>query len=423
MNNSFTYLIAFLLLLISFSLEAQDLEKRYSFAKSYFGADFIYSPTNETSSYLDANGNRVEFNRNSFLTPAINLGATHFWGYADFYISITTRPIQLGGDDQEIETSTRFGAMTGLRLYPLRLKENRISPFIGYKFSPIRYRQENIEKEEYKTTQTKSMFDVGVGYQTKKMYFYAGYTAVLNPETDIYLSRETSGTTNYTRGFFNIGVNWTLENTRGAYDKATQKLDTLLNNKNMLGFFGGIGISSAFPTINSSYVNEYYPFLDDRAMPAIFPDIALGYHFSKQNFTIAAAFRPIRQVREAFSFKQVISKTSLVLETYKYLGDYHGFAPFLGVGASYDRLNLKETDEGTQITNTNYEEITPSIIFGWDISPAFGAEYWLLRTNLRYNPSLKIENRNETLSLQYIEFNFIQFVFYPQRYSMYKRLR
>ncbi len=47
-------------------------------------------------------------------------------------------------------------------------------------------------------------------------------------------------------------------------------------------------------------------------------------------------------------------------------------------------------------------------------------DWWLLRTTLRYSPNLNIEYLNKNLSLQHLEFNFIQLVVYPQRLSKYK---
>jgi len=399
----------------------QDLAKRYSFAKAYFGIDALFTSNLKQSAFLN-NQNIIEkFDRNSFFTPTINIGATHFWGYADFYVSITTSPIKTQSDI--ITNSTRFGAMTGLRLYPLKLSDQKIRPFIGYKFSPIRYKQESITDENYITTNTKSIIDVGIGYTTSRLYCYLGYNRILNPDIDIYLSRTTAAPSSYPHQFFTLGINWAIETTDGSYSKPVQTLDSLLSNKNKFGLFFGIGPSAAFPTASSEYINDIYPFLDDKSMPAIFPDISLGYHFTKQDFVIATAFRRIKQNRSAFSFNQEIKRNSFVVEAYKFLFDYHGFAPFLGVGLSQDRIYLNEADNGNELTKIAFNKTVPSIIFGWDIRPSKKADPWLLRTNLRYLPTLEIEHNDKKLSLQYLEFNFIQVVIYPQRIKELKKMR
>ena len=63
-------------------------------------------------------------------------------------------------------------------------------------------------------------------------------------------------------------------------------------------------------------------------------------------------------------------------------------------------------------TNTSY---SPNIVFGWDIRPSEFGDWWILRTNLRYFPQLKINKGANYLSLQHLEFNFIQLVIYPQK--------
>ena len=157
-------------------------------------------------------------------------------------------------------------------------------------------------------------------------------------------------------------------------------------------------------------------------MPSIFPEVTAGYHFSKSEFAISVNFRPIRQVRNAFAFKQTIERNSLGVEIYKFLFDYHGFAPFIGAGALHEKITLNEVDNGSEITNEKITTTTPSIIFGWDIRPGRRADIWLLRTNLRYSPALTITQNNSKLSLQYLEFNFIQFVVYPQRIKKYRAM-
>ncbi len=47
----------------------------------------------------------------------------------------------------------------------------------------------------------------------------------------------------------------------------------------------------------------------------------------------------------------------------------------------------------------------------------------MLRTNLRYAPFLDIEHNSKVLSLQHLEFNFIQLVIYPQRRKLSKKLK
>jgi len=398
-----------------------DLKRRYSFAKSYFGLDFNYFYNLQQTSFLNEQNQIQALDRNNFITPAINFGATHFWGHADFFVSVATSSIKIKTDD--IDNSIGFKAITGMRIFPLALKENTIRPYLSYKFAPIRLNQSNLLGENYRRTQVKSILGAGIAYQTPRVYAYLGYEFIPDNETNIHLSRTQTATSTFPKSLINLGINYSIEFTNGSYSPPIQRLDSLLRLKNTLGLFFGIGPSSAFPTQNSSYITDLYPFLDDRTMPNIFPEITAGYHFSKHEFAVSANFRPIRQKRDAFAFSQSLRRISFGLEAYKFLFDYHGFVPFLGAGLQFENISLIEMDNGVKITNDRFTLATPSLVFGWDIRPSKRADIWLLRTNLRYSPFLELEKNSKKISLQHLEFNFIQLVIYPQRIKKYKELR
>ncbi len=421
MKSIASTLVLFLVLITGKST-AQDFdpEKRYSFAKSYYGLDFSYVFNLSESAFLDGSNQLQSLTRNNFITPSLNIGATHFWGYADFFVSISTPPRK--SEEDEIDNSIRFGALTGMRLFPSPIEPGKVRPYVSYKFAPIRLIQNAIGNGNYKRTQVKSIFGAGIAYQTPKVYAYLGYEVIPDNETSIYISRDQTTSSSFPKGILNFSINYSLETTRGSYNYPIPVLDSLLNEKNMLGWFFAVGPSSAFPTQNSSYINDLYPFLDDRAMPGIFPEFTLGYHFSKQDFIISANYRSIRQERNAFSFTQKLNRKSLGVEAYKFLFDYNGFAPFVGAGILHESITFREDEFGAGITNETHNITTPSIVFGWDIRPARKADIWLLRTNLRYSPTLELEKRDRLISLQYLEFNFIQVVIYPQRIKKYREL-
>jgi len=416
-------ILAIILTFLGFEGMAQDfdLKRRYSFAKSYFGVDFNYFHNLQKTAFLNGQNQIQALDRNNFITPAINFGATHFWGHADFFVSVATSSIKIKTDD--IDNSIRFRAITGMRIFPLALKENTIRPYLSYKFAPIRLNQSNLLGENYRRTQVKSILGAGIAYQTPKVYAYLGYEFIPDNETNIHLSRTQTATSSFPKGIINLGINYSIEFTNGSYSPPVQRLDSLLRRKNTLGLFFGIGPSSAFPTQNSSYITDLYPFLDDRTMPNVFPEITAGYHFSKDEFAVSANFRPMRQERDAFAFSQSVRRNSFGLEAYKFLFDYHGFVPFLGAGLQFEDISLIEMDNGVKITNDRFALATPSLIFGWDIRPSKRADIWLLRTNLRYSPFLELEKNSKKISLQHLEFNFIQLVIYPQKIKKYKELR
>lgn len=414
----FAHLLLPVMLLFGISLQAQEHKHRYAFAKAYFGLDFNFVPAYGPSTFLDAAGQERSFTRKGFAVPAVNVGATHFWGHADFYVSITTVP--LGGEDQEVATKTRFGAFTGLRVYPWKSTIGSIRPYAGYKFSPVRYRQSSVTGASFQRTAVKGGVEVGLTYQSKSGYFYLGYNHLLNPEIEVPIARDQFTRTSLPAGFFTLGANWAIETTYNGDRKAVAHFNEIFSEKRRFGWFLAIGPSSVFPLQKSNYFTGDRAFLDDLVMSNIFPDVSAGFHFLPLDANLALSYRPIVQVRSAGNFRQKTFRTSLALEACKFLGDYHGFTPFAGIGLGYDRIKLTETDAETNLAARKEQIISPMIVFGWDIRPARKGDAWLLRTNLRYSPFSEFEHRGKTISLRQLEFNFIQLVVFPGRLRAYK---
>lgn len=409
-----------LLIFIVQSGICQDLSKRHSFATSYFGLDAIVVPHLSASAFLNAQGQAEKLDRSGYITPSVNIGATHFWGHADFFISISTIPFSFS--DDRVENSIRMGTMTGMRLYPWAIQNEGLRPYVGYRFAPFRLNQESIVGEKYRRTSVKGMGELGLAWQTNGKYIYLGYHRVFNPDEEIYICRRETAVSAYPEGFFTLGVNLSLETTSGAYSPGIRELDTLLSHKNTLGFFLGVGPSAAFPTASSAYIQNDRPVLDDLSMPNIFPDFSLGYHFSKQDFVLAANFRPMVQEREAFGFEQRLRRNSLGVEAYKYLLDYHGFAPYLGIGYQANFMRFQEWINDDEVKDISSNQSTYHLVFGWDIRPGKKGDIWILRTNLRWTPDLDLPVNSSSLNMEYLEFNFIQIVLYPQRIKEYKKL-
>ena len=407
--------ILFLFFVIS-SAYTQDWEKRHQFAKSYFGVSNYIITSLSSGNYLTSSNQIATFEKSGFISPAVNIGATHFWGHADFYVSINTTDIKFQEDS--IDNSYRLGTFTGLRIYPLASKSNNIRPYLGYKFSPFRYRQNDLDGATFKHTSVKSVLDVGLGIQLPNFYFTLEYGRVLKPEFESYLSRNIQSSDLFPKNLFQVGLNYMIETTKSASTEINRSLNKEFSASNQHGLFFAAGPSSSFPIGTSSYVQDLYPFLDDKSFPIIFPDIALGYHFTKPDIITAFSMRPINQKRSAYDYEHQLSRKSIILETYKFLADYHGFVPYVGIGMGYEKLEFT----GTNRSPIRKNQLSPAVVFGWDIRPSVKGDWWILRTNLRYYPFLKLHIENKNLSLQHMEFNFIQFVMYPQRFSMAKNI-
>ena len=145
----------------------QNWEKRHEFAKSYFGINNVLSSSLSNGGFINSQGEIESFIRNPFISQAINVGATHFWGYADFFVSINTTNIRFRND--KIQNKFNFGTFTGLRVYPKPLYDYSVRPYLGYQFSPWRYEQENEDGSNFKVTKVKSTIELGLGYKTKNI--------------------------------------------------------------------------------------------------------------------------------------------------------------------------------------------------------------------------------------------------------------
>ncbi|MBC7388941.1 MAG: hypothetical protein H7329_07020 [Opitutaceae bacterium] len=118
-----------------------------------------------------------------------------------------------------------------------------------------------------------------------------------------------------------------------------------------------------------------------------------------------------------FDVHQTVRRSSSALELYKFLGDYHGFVPFVGPILSHETIHSSETEKGKSVFNNNSIFFTGGIIAGWDIRPT-RTDWWSIRTNIRYFPSLKVPaTSGKQLDIQQIELNFLQLILYPGRFN------
>ena len=98
---------------------------------------------------------------------------------------------------------------------------------------------------------------------------------------------------------------------------------------------------------------------------------------------------------------------------------YHGVAAFAGVNAGFEKWELQKNMDGV-VNDHKKESFVPGVVFGWDILPE-RSRYLVVRTNIRYFPSMNWGLPNEKLSLDQLEFNLIQLSFYPERFVHKRR--
>lgn len=419
----FLFFITYFLIL-SHVIFAQEYitegRKRLNFAKTYFELGSQYTPKFNASKLI---ANSIQtFKNPDGITPYLNIGGLHFWGHADFYISIPLTQISLGKKDTS-NFSFNQSVVTGARFLPWAFKDKKIRPYFGANWAIV-----NLNSPEISFSKSKIVLDGGILLGNKSFMTRLGvnyypntnfyYPISVNKFQNIYTPRLT--------GYF--GLIYAYESTRS---KNMQKANAELNKIPLISlptsnaikkndFFIGIGPSVSFMLANSEYNEAKFPYFNTRPISNSFLDLSLGYQFNKIGIITALSYRNPKFKNEAFGNVQTINKASLALEAYKFLIDYSGFTPYLGVNFTFNQIKYNEQNNISNLYKTT-TNVTPGFTFGWDILPGKTEQWMVLRTNLRWFPFDKIYIDNRKFSQNQIEYNVIQAVFYPSRYKNAQR--
>ncbi|MEO1337609.1 MAG: hypothetical protein AAFV29_18340, partial [Myxococcota bacterium] len=129
---------------------------------------------------------------------------------------------------------------------------------------------------------------------------------------------------------------------------------------------------------------------------------------------VRANYRFMISNDDGYGRRHAYIRHSVAFDCVKHLFDYNGFVPFLGAGLSVEVLSLDVEDR--EAADFSVREVKPagSVVFGWDIRPAPTAS-WMLRTNLRFTPGLRLRSRENDVAFDHVEFNFIQLIIFPER--------
>ncbi len=208
--------------------------------------------------------------------------------------------------------------------------------------------------------------------------------------------------------------NMEIENSR--LNKTPKVSSPAMNAIKRGDIFIGIGPSTSFMLSKSDYNESKFFYFNKKPISNTYFDISFGYHLNKLGLVSALSFRNPKFTNKAFGTTQIIKRNSLVIEAYKYLTDYSGFTPYLGINLAYDNMDYSENTNITDL-NITRNKLTPGITFGWDILPGKTEQWFVLRTNLRWFPFESFQINDKEFSLQQIEYNVIQAVFYPSRFK------
>lgn len=263
------------------------------------------------------------------------------------------------------------------------------------------------------------MAQAGLAWRRGRTLVEVGWSQRFGTELDYPSSRTATTRLEPSPQAFWIGAHRLFETTRSLEapvrsGEMARLTDSLRVEGRLSGPSVGVGLSSLILTGPARYNREQRPWLATRprGRPAV--DLGLGWYFDRPDVHLNVAWRQGRFDTDAYDFRQENRRRSLAIEAYKFLADYHGFVPFVGPVLSWEQLSVRETDAGVIVTDAARELLAPGISFGWDIRPT-RAQPWILRTNLRWFPRLRAPLASGEQAFDQLEFNFIQFVWYPRR--------
>lgn len=432
-RNSLTILITFvsimtinaLVLPVQAQLYVDSANARFRFAQMYVGLDMQVQPSGGNLAYQATNGVLQQTAMDTRIAPRVTIGGMHFWGHADFFISVspyntTTRLTDAAGNS--FEAALQAGVETGARVYPWRVERGQIRPFVGIAWQPGMYRQSVNGEPGASLNLDRATLSAGATYQTGDVIIEGGarWMTAMNA-VDYYVSRTEKTSINLPSASFWLGAKYVFDTTQpmeelekhGGLERRQKSFE---KQGAMNTFTLALGPSSVWSASPSPHNEALYPFLNPRN-GAIVADIGLGYYLHDIDAHLNLAFRSMNSSQRALGLEQQLSRTSIGLEGYKFFFDYHGFTPFLGAGVSLDFLSARQQDRNETAVTVTGTKFLPYIITGWDIRPS-GVEWFLLRTNVRYTPNatLTMPNSGNEIRFQDLEVNFIQLVINLNRF-------
>lgn len=395
-------------------------QTRHRFAQMHVGVD-LASNLGGRVTYLDHQGRLRQQDIASALVPRLVIGGTHFWGHADFYVAIPLRYPTRRFNGQEV-TAAR-GVETAFKYYPWRMQYGRVRPFVGVALTTFSLQQRNGSLEFPDGPERNRVgwpLLAGSTLQLPAHLFELTVAWNYRNQTEYYLARDLVRPATLPPLYLTASWRYFFDTTLGAerpWANGTTAAQTRERaaNGGLNGLYAGVGISSVFWLHPSDYNRQERPYLD-RPGNSRTPDFTLGYYHHRADLNVSLNYRSYRASLTGYGAEQTLQRRSWVLEATKFLGDYHGFAPFLGPAVSRERLHFRESFEELPTLNVTDRTLHYGLTFGWDIRPN-RLQSWYLRTNLRWFPRLELDVREgQTVRFDALEFNFIQLVVFPGRF-------
>jgi uncharacterized membrane protein len=375
-------------------------DTRHRFAQTTLGLDMLHVPSGGVRGGTEFRGRTM---------GRALIGGTHFWGHADFVLAI---PLA-----QQRHAAIREGVETSFKVQPWRIKEGRITPYIGGAWSVFRIRAgEGAEHERMRVPLL-----AGVTYLRGKLLLDAGVRHVPPWREDHWLAVDQRIAVLPPAWSVGVSARFMIDTTVGAErDHASGRTRALTDTLAALGRLDGLtlafGGGTAFFLHRSDWMKENRPWLDDHRISDGYLHGSIGWYMHKPDLQVAVSYRSIKDELRAFGHAQVFSRRSLSLEAYHFFADLHGFAPFAGVSLGVEDLRVMQKNAERE-EEARSQRLRPGVVAGWDIRPN-RLQAFYLRTQLRFVPGLSAPlPSGGSLAAGQLEVDFIQLVVLPGRFK------
>jgi hypothetical protein len=392
----------------------QEQRTQHRFAQTYIGLN---------TQYVSSSG-QLFFQSQSHAFPEVTIprltiGGMHFWGLLDFNMNL---PLAHIGNAQLSTNGTAdfsTGADLSARIYPFRVLEYKLRPFVGYSFNTMSLSLEDDRIGERIDGFITSSLLAGLSYSVDGWRINAEWMYLPGNKREFYSNRVDQHSFALPNHYFSLALvkhfDFTLSEEAKKLSGQTDALEGYLLKANKLNSLS-FGIAA-----NGSYFLQAPIFEGELAsLPrhngSINLEYSIGYLFHRQKLHVGLTYRTYDSNSISYGLQHVIRRQAFSLEGFKFLWDYNGFVPFFGLSLSYERWATGLFVNDVQRGSTSRSRIfSPGIIFGWDIVPT-PVDTWVLRTNLRYYPYQTINDAEGRIRVDQFEFNFIQLVVYPNRW-------
>ena len=270
----------FLSLFLPFLFSVNAQRNRYRFAETYFGFEGEFVSENTTFSYFNKDGVRKNEKVASTLSPRILIGGTHFWGHADFYISIPIVNLKLNGSKA---LNYNNDVLTGFRVLPFQLKNKTLRPFLGI---GLNGKSLEIENGPFYTN-WQCFLEGGINYRFANKIIGLELRYFPKSNYQAAISRTDFESIQLSPLSFSISYKKALDFTAGyARESSKRYMKRVYEKAEETGAYSafsfGFGLSALIP-LGKTELASRKPFFNDEIEGDVTIDLGVGYYSNVLN--------------------------------------------------------------------------------------------------------------------------------------------